>query len=115
MDEKEEFGCASSCDACQACCSHDHEFEDGMELDLEDGILTFTDEEGNDVDFQILDAITVDEKQYLVVMSCEDEEESGVVILEINEEDGEEVYDTVIDDEVAEKVFEEFKKANNIE
>ena len=114
MDEKEEFGCASSCEDCHACCSHDHDHE---EMDMEDAILTFTDEEGNNVNFQILDAITVDEKQYLVVMPVEDEtdEAPGVVILEINEEDGEEVYDTVVDDDVAQKVFDEFKKANNIE
>lgn len=115
MDEK-EIGCAGSCESCH-CCSHDHEHDvEEMELELEDGILTFTDEEGNDVDFQILDALTVDEKQYLVVMPCsEDEEDAGVIILEIKEEDGEEVYDTVIDDEEAEKVFEEFKKANELE
>ena len=114
MDEKEEFGCASSCEGCHACHSHDHDEE--MDFELEDGILTFTDEEGNDVEFEILDALTVDEKQYLVVMQAdEDSENAGVVILEINEEDGEEVYDTVIDDEVAEKVFQEFKKANDIE
>ena len=114
MDEKEEFGCPSSCEACHGCHGHSHEEE--MEFDLEDGILTFTDEEGNDVQFQILDTLTVDEKQYLVVMPVsEDNEDTGVVILEINEEDGEEVYDTVIDDEVADRVFEEFKKANDIE
>ncbi len=115
MNEKEEFGCASSCEACHSCCSHSPEHEE-MDLELEDSILTFTDEEGNDVDFQILDALTVDEKQYLVVMPCEeDDEDAGVVILEITEEDGEEVYDTVIDEKVAEKVFEEFKKANELE
>ena len=50
-------------------------------------------------------------------MPCEDEESEdvGVVILEIKDEDGEEVYDTVIDDELAEKVFQEFKKANELE
>jgi len=52
----------------------------------------------------------------LVVMPADDESEDvGVIILEIKEEDGEEVYDTVIDDEEAEKVFEEFKKANGLE
>ena len=50
-------------------------------------------------------------------MPCEDEESEdvGVVILEIKDEDGEEVYDTVIDDELAERVFQEFKKVNELE
>ena len=116
MDENEEFGCGASCSSCHSCCSHDHDNEE-FDLEMEDSIITFTDEEGNDIDFQILDALTVDEKQYLVVMPCEDEESEdvGVVILEIKDEDGEEVYDTVIDDELAEKVFQEFKKANELE
>lgn len=116
MDEKEELGCGASCSSCHSCCSHDHDHEE-FDIEMEDSIIAFTDEEGNDVEFQILDALTVDEKQYLVVMPCEDEdsEDIGVVILEIKEEDGEEVYDTVIDDEVAEKVFQEFKKANELE
>ncbi len=118
MEEKEEFGCGSSCGGCNAGCSH----EDVEEMDMEDGILTFTDEEGNDVDFQILDAITVDEKQYLVVLPCEEDEsdsdeekDEGVLILEIKDADGEEVYDLVVDEEEAEKVFEEFKKINGLE
>ena len=114
MNEK-ELGCGSSCETC-GCCSHGHDHDEEMEFEMEDSILTFTDEEGNDVEFQILDALTVDEKQYLVVMPAEeDTEDVGVVILEIKEEDGEEVYDTVIDDAEAEKVFEEFKKANGLE
>lgn len=112
MDEK-NLECGSSCETC-GCCSHGNDEEMGFEMD--DSILTFTDEEGNDVEFQILDALTVDEKQYLVVMPVEEESEDvGVVILEIKEEDGEEVYDTVIDDNEAEKVFEEFKKINEID
>lgn len=116
MDEKEELGCGASCSSCHSCCSHEHDNEE-FDLEMEDSVIAFTDEEGNDVEFQILDALTVDEKQYLVVMPCEDEESEdiGVVILEIKEEGGEEVYDTVIDDEVAEKVFQEFKKANDLE
>lgn len=116
MDEKEELGCGASCSSCHSCCSHEHDNEE-FDLEMEDSVIAFTDEEGNNVEFQILDALTVDEKQYLVVMPCEDEESEdiGVVILEIKEEDGEEVYDTVIDDEVAEKVFQEFKKANDLE
>ncbi|MDD2627687.1 MAG: DUF1292 domain-containing protein [Clostridia bacterium] len=118
MEEKKEFGCESGCGGCNGGCS-----PEGLEeMDMEDGILTFTDEEGNEVDFQILDAITVDEKQYLVVLPCEEDEsesdeekDSGVLILEIKNENEEEVYDLVIDDEVAEKVFEEFKKINELE
>ena len=103
MDEK-EIGCAHSCDAC-AGCGHDHSHEEEMET----GILTFVDDEGNDVRFEILDVVTLDEKEYLVVLPV-DEVDSGVLILEIKQEDGEEVYDTVTDYEEAEKVFKKFQE-----
>ena len=103
-EEKEEFECAHSCDAC-AGCGHDHEEFD----DEENGILTFVDDDGNDVRFEILDVVTMDEKEYLVVLPI-DEEDAGVLILEIKQEDGEEVYDTVTDDEEAEKVFNKFQE-----
>ena len=55
----------------------------------------------------------MDEKEYLVVLpvdEIDEGEEQGVLILEIKQEDGEEVYDTVTDDEEAEKVFAKFQE-----
>ena len=104
MDEREELECTHSCATCGGC-GHDHNEMDEMET----GIITFVDDEGNDVRFEILDVITLDEKEYLVVLPI-DEVDSGVLILEIKQEDGEEVYDTVTDDEEAEKVFKKFQE-----
>lgn len=113
-EEEVNFGCGGSCHECSGCAgAHSHE-------EAEDtGILTFTDEEGNDVKFEILDVVAMDEKEYLVVlpvegMDLDDEEEGNVLILEIKQEDGEEVYDTVADDEEAEKVFKKFQEQNDI-
>lgn len=103
-EENEEFECVHSCEEC-AGCGHDHEEYE----DEENGILTFVDDDGNDVRFEILDVVTMDEKEYLVVLPI-DEEDAGVLILEIKQEDGEEVYDTVTDDEEAEKVFKKFQE-----
>ena len=104
MDEREELECTHSCATCGGC-GHDHDEMDEMET----GIITFVDDEGNDVRFEILDVITLDEKEYLVVLPI-DEVDSGVLILEIKQEDGEEVYDTVTDDEEAERVFKKFQE-----
>lgn len=107
---KEEFeGCAGGCASC-AGCGHDH--EDAFVPDGMDPIVTLTDENGNDVKFEILDVVVVDEKEFLVVAEVTEEEKEDVevTILEIKEEDGEEVYDTVVDDKLAEKVFNEFTK-----
>lgn len=102
MEEK-EVGCTHDCCSCSGC-GHDH-----MEEEVETGILTFVDDEGKDVRFEILDVVTLDEKEYLVVLPV-DEIDSGVLILEIKQEDGEEVYDTVTDDEEAERVFAKFQE-----
>ena len=112
MKEEENVGCGGSCHGCSGCSGSHEEVE-------ETGVLTFTDEEGNDVKFEILDVVAMDEKEYLVVlpvegMDLEDEEEGNVLILEIKQEDGEEVYDTVADDEEAEKVFKKFQEQNDI-
>jgi uncharacterized protein YrzB (UPF0473 family) len=111
-EEEVNFGCGGSCHECSGCAGAHEETEDT-------GILTFTDEEGNDVKFEILDVVAMDEKEYLVVlpvegMDLDDEEEGNVLILEIKQEDGEEVYDTVADDEEAEKVFKKFQEQNDI-
>ena len=97
--------CKHDCCSCTGC-GHDHEHD--VE-EMETGILTFVDDDGNDVRFEILDVVTLDEKEYLVVLPV-DETEGGVLILEIKQEDGEEVYDTVTDDEEAEKVFAKFQE-----
>lgn len=110
MDEKEKEDVVGGCDcsSCAACGSHCHEEE---EFDSDDGILTFVDEEGKDVRFEILDVITMNEKEYLVVLPLDvDKEDEGVLILEIKTVDGEEVYDTVVDEEEAEAVFEKFQE-----
>ena len=107
--EEEVKGCGHSCEGCTAC-GHEHDLED-------EGILTFVDEEGNDVRFEVLDVVAMNDKEYLVVLpldEAQDEEQGNVLILEIKQEDGEEVYDTVVDDEEAEKVFAKFQEQNDL-
>lgn len=114
MDKEELGGCASGCGSCSGCGhDHDHAHED---MELPEGmspVITLTDEEGNDVKFEILDVVVLDdETEYLVVTEHSEEEKDDVevVILSIKEVDGEEVYDTVTDEKLAEKVFNEFTK-----
>lgn len=108
MDKEEINGCASGCAGCSGC-GHDH----GELPDDISPIVTLTDEEGNDVKFEIIDVVVLeDEREFLIVAEAEkeDEENVEVTILEIKEVDGEEVYDTVTDEELGKKVFEEFTK-----
>ena len=73
-------------------------------------ILTLTDENGDDVDFEYMDSIEYEGKEYLVLIPVEDE--SGeIVILEIEPVDEEtENYLSVDDEAVLNAVFGIFKE-----
>jgi uncharacterized protein YrzB (UPF0473 family) len=79
-------------------------------LQEEESILTLTDENGVDTDFEYLDCIEYEGKEYLLLLPVEDEE-SGVVILEIQPVDEEnENYLAVEDEAVLDAVYGIFKE-----
>ncbi len=75
----------------------------------ESSVLTLTDENGVDMDFEYLDCIEYEGKEYLVLMPAE-EESNEIVILEIEPVDEEnENYLAVEDEAVLTAVYEIFK------
>ena len=80
------------------------------EQEEESGILTLTDENGEDVDFEYLDCMTYQGKEYLVLMPA-DEAETQIVILEVEPVDEEnENYLAVEDEEILDAVYAIFKE-----
>ena len=76
----------------------------------ETSILTLTDENGNDVDFEYMDCIEYKGKEYLVLMPAEDDSDE-LVILEVEPVDEEtENYLSVDDEAVLNAVFGIFKE-----
>ena len=76
----------------------------------ETGILTLTDENGQDVDFEYLDCLDYEGKEYLVLMPA-DEEANEIVILEEEPVDEEnENYLAVTADAVLDAVYAIFKE-----
>ena len=76
----------------------------------ESGILTLTDENGVDTDFEYLDVIEYQGKEYLFLLPA-DEEDTEVVILEIEPVDEEnENYLAVEDEAVLNAVYDLFKE-----
>ena len=74
----------------------------------ETSILTLTDENGQDVDFEYLDCIAYQDKEYLVLMP---EGEDEIVIMEIEPVDEEnENYLAVEDEDVLDAVYGIFKE-----
>ena len=80
------------------------------EEEEEVSILTLTDENGQDVDFEYLDCIEYQGKEYLVLMPAE-EETSEIVILEVEPVDEElENYLSVSDEAILDAVYGIFKE-----
>lgn len=76
----------------------------------ESDILTLTDENGQDVDFEYLDCMEYQGKEYLVLMPA-DEAETQIVILEVEPVDDEnENYLAVEDEATLDAVYELFKE-----
>ena len=80
-----------------------------IQLD-DDSIITLTDDEGNEVDFLLLDVVEYDEKDYLVLLPLEDEEdeEDNVLILQAVRTGEEESYVGIEDENVMNAVFDLF-------
>ena len=73
-------------------------------------ILTLTDENGADIDFEYLDCIEYQGKEYLVLMPVE-EESNEIVILEVEPVDEEnENYLAVEDEKLLNEVYAIFKE-----
>ena len=76
----------------------------------ETSIITMTDENGADVDFEYLDCIEYEGKEYLVLIPAE-EESNEIVILEVEPVDDElENYLAVESEEVLNAVYAIFKE-----
>ena len=91
--------------------------EENMNGEELDNIVILNDEEGNEVKFEFLDLIELDEEEYVVLLPIDEEgeeDEGEVVILKVedtdDEESDEESYVSVEDEEVLNKVFEIFKE-----
>ena len=73
-------------------------------------LLSLTDEEGNEVEFELIDSVDYEGKEYLILLPPE-EEAAEVVILEVEPHaDGSESYLTVDNEEVLNAVFAIFKE-----
>ena len=91
--------------------------EENFEGEELDNIVILNDEEGNEVKFEFLDLVELDDEEYVVLLPIteEGEEEEGeVVILKVEDTDDEdaeeESYVSVEDEDILNRVFEIFKE-----
>ena len=81
-----------------------------------DNIILLNDENGNEVKFEFLDLVELDDEQYVVLLPVleEGEEDDGEVVIlkieDVDEESEEESYVSVDNEETLMKVFNIFKE-----
>ena len=79
-----------------------------------DNIVSLTDEDGNEIEFEFLDLIQYDGEEYVVLLTTEDSgEDAGEVVilkLEDTEDENQESYVSVDDEEILNEVFQIFKE-----
>lgn len=74
-------------------------------------IISLTDEEGQEVEFEYLDLIAYEGQEYMVLIPANDDENAEVTILAVESQDGElETYVSVSDPEILDAVYEIFKE-----
>jgi len=90
--------------------------EENFEGEELDNIVVLNDEDGNEVKFEFLDVVDLEDEEYVVLLPVaeEGEDDGEVVILKVedndDEESEEESYVSVDDEEILNKVFEIFKE-----
>ena len=82
-----------------------------------DNIMVLKDEDGNEVKFEFLDLVELNDEQYIILLPVtldDNEEEGEVLILQVEDtdtaDDEEESYISVEDDAILNEVFEIFKE-----
>ncbi len=87
-----------------------------MEDEELDNIMILNDEDGNEVQFEFLDSVELEDEEYVVLLPVTDEgeeDEGEVVILKLEDTDDDsegESYVGVEDEEILNKVFAIFKE-----
>lgn len=80
-------------------------------MEENDNIIVMTDVDGNEVNFELLDVMEYDDKEYLFLLPCDEEENDELAILEIIDIDEDNTtYQSVDDDELLMTLFEIFKE-----
>ena len=82
-----------------------------MDEDFGGSFVSLTDDDGNEIEMEILDTLEYEGSEYVLFLPAdmdEDDPDYGYVILQIVEIDGEEQFQDVEDQELLQTVYEKF-------
>ena len=75
----------------------------------ENNVVLFTDDHGNEIEFEFLDLIEYDGDQFAVLLPTQEGADEVLIMRLVPDEDGNEVYEAA-DDDVVSAVFDLFKE-----
>ena len=75
----------------------------------DNNVVLFTDDHGNEIEFEFLDLIDYDGDQYAILLPTEEDADEVLIMRLVPDEDGQEIYVTVEDEAVMNAVFDIFK------
>ena len=83
------------------------------EEEMETGII-LTDDDGNEVEFDLLDSVEYEGKTYLVMLPADDNDDGNgiIMLLEEGETEDDDTLLTVTDEKVLDEVYAIFREAN---
>lgn len=73
--------------------------------------LTIEDEEGNTFELEVLGGFDFEDRSYMAALPADMEEtdpDFGIILLRIEEEDGEEIFASIDDDDELDRVYEHY-------
>lgn len=79
-------------------------------MEEQEGIITLTNENGEEIEYELVDSITYENAEYVVLLPVEDGDCEAVILAVESDGDEMENYVAVDDEEILEGVYEIFKE-----
>ena len=90
-------------------------FDNDNDMEMEMEVYTLTDEDGKESDFELIGRLDEGGQSYVALAPIEDDEENendgegSFIVLKVVEENGEEVFETIEDDEEFDRIADIFE------
>ena len=78
------------------------------EMDFENEIVTLTDENGEESDFEVIDSLTIDGNDYLALVPVDSETDEYIILKVAKDENDEDILVTIDDDDEFDRVADRF-------
>ena len=75
----------------------------------ENNVVLFTDDHGNEIEFEFLDLLEYEGEQYAVLLPTDEDADEVLIMRLVPDEDGQETYVSIEDEDVMNAVFDIFK------